>query len=284
MATVEPATKRRMWLAPFRRLLTLVFFVYVGVLIVLLALERRIIFVPATADESWNEKPDSRIEDVTLRSSTGEAVHGWWLPRPGATGAVLYSHGNAGNLSHRGPGVVRWANEMNSSVLIYDYPGYGRSDGRANEPKCYAAAESAYQWLTDVQKVDPRNILLIGASLGGSMAVELARNHDHRAVVLIKPFSSIPDMAQVRFPWLPARYLVRHQFNNVAKLPECHRPVFVVHGTADTIVPFHLGERVYEAANQPKEFLRLEGHDHNTSLPSDFFQRLRSFLERHTPN
>jgi pimeloyl-ACP methyl ester carboxylesterase len=173
---------------------------------------------------------------------------------------------------------------LNLSVLIYDYPGYGRSHGRANEENCYAAAEAGHQWLTDVQKIEPRKIALLGASLGASMAVELARHHDHRALILIKPFSSIPDMAQARFPWLPARYFVRHKFDNVAKIRDSHRPVFVVHGTTDTIIPYRLGQRVYDAANEPKELVTIDGHDHNTPLPGDFFQRVRGFLEKHPAN
>jgi fermentation-respiration switch protein FrsA (DUF1100 family) len=255
--------------------------VYVGVLIVLLAMERKIIFRPATAAESWHDKPDPAIEDVALRTATGEAIHGWWLPRPGATGAMLYSHGNAGNLSHRGPGILRWAEEMNVSVLIYDYPGYGRSEGWPSEDGCYAAAAAAYDWLTDRQKVGSRRMLMLGASLGASVAIELARTRKHRALILIKPFSSIPDMAQAWYPWLPARYFVRQRFDNVAKIRECRRPVFVVHGTADRVIPYRLAERLYEAANEPKEFVRLDGHDHNTSLPADFFERLRTFLAKH---
>jgi fermentation-respiration switch protein FrsA (DUF1100 family) len=286
MSVVERATRattpRRF--RRLRRWLGVAVLAYLGVLILLLALERRFIFVPATAAESWHDKPDARIEDVTLHAATGEIIHAWWLPRPGATGVLHYSHGNAGNLSHRGPGLLRWASELNVSVLIYDYPGYGRSHGWATEENCYAAAEAAYQWLTEVQKADPRQVLLLGASLGGSMAIEMARRHDHRAVILIKPFSSIPDMAQARFPWLPARYFVRHQFDNVAKIRDCNRPVFVVHGTTDTVIPYKLGQRVYEAANEPKEFVTLDGHDHNTPLPGDFFQRLRAFLEKHASN
>jgi pimeloyl-ACP methyl ester carboxylesterase len=286
MSVVEPVSRSvapRRW-RRVRRWLGVAVLGYLGVLIVLLALERLFIFVPSTAAESWHDKPDPRIEDVTLHAATGEQIHAWWLPQPGATGVLHYSHGNAGNLSHRGPGLLRWASELNVSVLIYDYPGYGRSPGRADEQNCYATAEAAYQWLTDVQKIEPRRVLLLGASLGASMAVEMASRHDHRALILIKPFSSIPDMAQARFPWLPARYFVRHKFDNVAKIHDCHRPVFVVHGTSDTVIPYKLGKRVFDAANEPKEFVTLDGHDHNTSLPGDFFQQLRSFLEKHTAN
>src|SRR5205823_13480289 len=107
---------------------------------------------------------------------------------------------------------------LNVSVLIYDYPGYGRTAGRANEANCYAAGEAAYEWLAATAKVDPGRVVLLGASLGGSMAVDLAQRPEHRAPVLVQPFRSIPDLAQARFPWLPARYFVRHQFDNTAKI------------------------------------------------------------------
>src|SRR5439155_16180149 len=123
----------------------------------------------------------------------------------------------------------------------------------------------------------------LGASLGGAMSVELARRHECRAVVLIKAFTSIPDMAQEVFPWLPARYFVRHGYDNLAKLPYVRRPVFIAHGTGDRLTPYTHGERLYAAANEPKEFLRLDGDDHNTPLPDEFFERLRRFLAAHAP-
>ena len=281
-ADVQPSVPRRSRPRWWRWLRNLVL-AYLGVLVVLLALERSFIYHPVTAAEEWAEPPDPRIRDVELMSATGDRIHAWWLPVEGATGAVLYAHGNAGNLSHRGGSVVRWAEGLNSSVLIYDYPGYGRSTGAASEPTCYAAAEAAWDWLTQEQKIAPSRILLLGASLGGATACELASRHDCRGVVLVKAFTSIPDMAQTMFPWLPARYLVRHRYDNLAKLPHIRRPVFVVHGTGDTVIPFRHGERLFAAANEPKEFLRLDGDEHNMPLPDDFFDRLRRFLSAHPP-
>jgi fermentation-respiration switch protein FrsA (DUF1100 family) len=268
----------------WRRWLIRIVLAYLGVLLVLLAVERWFIYYPVTAAEEWVEPPDPLIQDVTLPLPTGERVHAWWLPVPGATGAILYAHGNAGNLSHRGASVVRWAAGLSRSVLIYDYPGYGRSTGVPSEPSCYAAAEAAWAWLTGEQAIKPRHVLLLGASLGGAMATELARKHDCRALVLIKAFTSVPDMAQERFPWLPARYFVRHQYDNLAKIAQVRRPVFIVHGTADRVVPFSHGERLFAAANEPKEFLRLNGQDHNDPLPGDFFDTVRRFLAKHAPD
>jgi fermentation-respiration switch protein FrsA (DUF1100 family) len=221
---------------------------------------------------------------VDIPPPTGETVHAWWLPVPGATGAVLFCHGNAGNLSHRGPGLVRWAEELNQSALIFDYPGYGRSTGAPTERGCHAAAEAAWKWLTVGQQVAPERVLLRGDSLGAAVATALAREHGCRALVLIKPFTSIPDMAQHTFPWLPARYVVRHRYDTLANVPHVRRPVFVLHGTADRVVPFRHGERVFAAANEPKVFLRHPGADHNDPLPGNFFDHLRKFLAAHAPD
>jgi fermentation-respiration switch protein FrsA (DUF1100 family) len=283
MATAANTSTRRRWPWWLRWARNLAL-IYLGMIVLLLALENWFIYKSVTAVEDWTEPPDPGIQDVTLTLPTGERLHAWWLPIPNATGAILYAHGNAGNLSFRGRGVVRWATELNCSVLIYDYPGYGRSTGKASEQTCYAAAQTAWDWLRQEQKVPPAKVLLLGASLGGAMSLELARQHDCRAVVLIKAFTSIPDMAQQMFPWLPARYLVHHQYDNLAKLPHVHRPVFIVHGTGDQVIPYTHGERLFAAANEPKEFLRLDGDDHNTPLPDDFFERVRRFLRAHAPD
>jgi uncharacterized protein len=267
----------------FLRALGIGVILYVGFLAVLLALERKFIFIPTPATRDWREQPDPRITDIAMMASTGESIHGWWLPKEGAQGAVLYSHGNAGNLSHRGPGIVRWADTLGLSVLIYDYPGYGKSTGQAREENCYAAAEAAWTWLTTHEQFEPSRILLVGASLGGAMATDLASRHDCRALVLIKAFSSVPDMASYRYPWLPARYFVRSQFDSATKLREIRRPVFLVHGTGDTIVPYSCSEKLFAAAAEPKELMTVPGNDHNDALPGEFFGRLKAFLDAHAP-
>lgn len=277
MTDPQPSRRRSRW----RRLLIIAVLGYLGIIIVLLALERKFIFIPTPARRDWREPPDARIVDLELPTSAGDRVHAWWLPNPGANLTVLYSHGNAGNLSHRGNSIIRWAQELNASVLIYDYPGYGRSTGKPDETSCYAAADAGWNWLTTTQGRNEADIVLVGASLGGAMATHLAENRDCRALILIKAFSSIPDMASHRFPWLPVRYLVRSQFDSVAKLPNCRSPVFLVHGTNDGIVPYACAERLLAAAPEPKELLTLDGNDHNDALPGEFFPRLRTFLEAH---
>jgi fermentation-respiration switch protein FrsA (DUF1100 family) len=253
-------------------------------LLVLLALENRLIFAPTRAAEDWEPPPpDLDIQDVELTSADGTRLHAWWMTprdwRP-AQGAVLYCHGNAGNLSYRGEQLRLWRDLIRLAVLIFDYPGYGRSEGKPSEAGCYAAAAAAHDWLVNVKATAGERIILYGGSLGGAVAVNLAARRPHRALVLVSAFSSLADMARLRFPWLPARWLLRTRFENVGTIRTCRRPVFIAHGTADRLVPFAQGERLFAAANEPKEFYPMPGHDHNHTPPPEFYEQLRQFLKR----
>jgi fermentation-respiration switch protein FrsA (DUF1100 family) len=259
-------------------------YVYLGVLIVLLFLENWFLFHPVKYAEDWMAPPaGAKVEDVYLTSADGTALHAWWLAPDGwtpAQGAVLYCHGNGGNLSYWGEGMRSWRDQLGCGVLIFDYPGYGRSAGKPSEAGCYASGAAAYDWLVEVRKVRGANIILVGESLGGGIATELATRRPFRALVLTKAFTSVPDMAQKTFPWLPARWLVRNRFDNLKKIATLSGPVFIAHGTADGLVPFSQGERLFRAAAEPKEFLPLRGQDHNDPPGPEFYQALRDFLAR----
>src|SRR5262249_52693319 len=250
---------------------------YGGILLVLVFLENWFVYHPTKANKDWREPPDSRIQNVELTTIDGTRIHAWWLPRDGAKEALLYCHGNAGNLSHPGNAMVGLGKTLGVSVLIFDYPGYGKSEGRPSETGCYAAGEAAYDWLA--QKVAPQRILLYGGSLGGGVAVELASRKPHRALILLKTFTSLPDVGQRQFRIIPVRWLMRNRFDNLAKIGKCRRPVFFGHGTTDTVVPYALGQRLYEAANEPKRFFSMPGVDHNDPVPVALYTELAQFLK-----
>ena len=256
---------------------------YVGVVLVLMLLENWIVYQPVKAASAWEPPPTPEITDVELTCADGTCVHGWWLPCRDAKSALLYLHGNAGNLSWRGNSIVKLRDRLGVSVLIVDYPGYGKSQGRPSEQGCYHAADAAYAWLVDEQKLAPKNLLIYGGSLGGGVAVDLASRHDHRALVLVKTFTSAPDVGGQLFPWLPVRWIMRNRFPSVEKIERCRRPVFITHGDADEMVPFTLGKKLFEAAHEPKQFQLMPGARHNDPLPDDVFTELKAFLAKHAP-
>src|SRR5262249_11712895 len=250
------------------------------VCLVLMFLENWMVFHPTKASEDWQAPPSAEVRDVFLTTAEGTKIHAWWWPAPGSRGAILYCHGNAGNLSHRGGSGQKLRQLLGESVLIFDYPGYGKSEGKPTETGCYAAGEAAYDWLVKEQNVDPDQILIYGGSLGGGVAVELAhRKQRYRGLALAKTFCSLPDVGQSLYPWLPVRWLMRNKFDNLGKIGQLTKPIFIAHGTCDGLIPYTQSTRLFAAANEPKEFF-TSSCDHNDPLPPEFFTRLRDFLER----
>lgn len=254
---------------------------YLGVIAAYMLFENSLVFHPASP-AAWYTKP-AGVLDVQFASDAGDTIHAWWFPGQPGRSAVLYSHGNAGNLSYRGVACQEWVRETGCSVLIYDYPGYGRSTGRPSEAGCYSAGRAALAWLLHEQRLSPERVILFGKSLGGGVAVELARGQPYRALVLARSFTSLPDIGAELFPWLPVRWMVRSQFDNLAKLRECRGPVFIHHGRSDTLIPPIHSERLFAAALEPKELVFDDG-GHESAFTSEFWVRLRDFLSRHAPD
>jgi fermentation-respiration switch protein FrsA (DUF1100 family) len=253
---------------------------------VLRIVENWLLFRPVRYTKWWTEPPpELHARDVELLSADGTRLHAWWCPGDGwapSRGALLFCDGNYGNLSRWGEAVLP-LQEIFGALLLIDYPGYGRSAGRPSEAGCYAAAEAAYAWLTDKRQVPAGRLTFFGVSLGGGVVTELATRRDHRALVLVSTYTSIPDVARSLYPWLPARRVMRNRFDNLAKIGRCRRPVFIAHGTADRLIPFSQAERLYAAANEPKRLYPFVGGVHGYNPGRDFYTELARFVEAHAP-
>jgi len=252
--------------------------VYVATVLVLLALENRLVFHPAAR---WQEPPAGyAVRDIELTAADGTTIDARWFPCPLAQTAVLICHSRSGNLSLElsAAELVGWHRDIGSSVLIFDYPGYGHSGGRPSEGGFYEAAQAAYDWLVQVQGLAAPQILLYGRSLGSAVAVELASHNGYRALILVSPPTSLPDVAQREVPFVPTRWLMRNRFDSLSRIGRCRPPVFIIHGTCDRLVPFAQGEKLFAAASAPKQFLAVEGAHHGNCLTPAFFPALRRFL------
>jgi len=227
-------------------------------------LETSLLFHPIKAKEGWIAPPSNLpVEDVWLKAADGNRIHAWWLARDGSRGAILFCHGNGGNLSYWRPAMVALVNHLGQSVLIFDYPGYGRSEGKPSEAGCYAAADAAYLWLVQTQRIPGERITLFGESLGGGVATDLAARKPHRALVLTKTVTSIPDMAKKSLLSSASASLVHNQFDNLAKIGRSTGPIFIAHGDRDRLIPLAQGQKLYQAAPEPKQFFLMKGCDHN---------------------
>ena len=247
-----------------------------------MSVENSLVYHPRPAEEPY-AAPPAPIQDVELQLADGTKIHARWAPYPDATGAVLFCHGNGGNIEGWGGTVREIWQQTKSSVLIFDYPGYGRSAGTPSEAGCYAAADAAYRWLTETAKVAPERLLIWGESLGGGVAVELASHAPHRALVLVRTFTSLPEVGEDQFPLLPCASFMANRFPSVERIGQCRSPVFIAGAEQDRLMQLRHSQRLYAACTAPAELCVLRGLGHNDPLPIGFYDSLRTFLAAKAP-
>ena len=279
-SVVEGVRQRRRsgWRGRCWRVGRSVLIAYLLIVVAAMFLENSLIFIPTPYPGGEWHPEGLAFEDAWFPSADGTRLHGWYVPTKDARAVVLFCHGNAGNITHRAEILDVLHRQVVASTLIFDYRGYGRSEGRPNEAGILADARAARRWLANREKIAEADIVLMGESIGGAVAVDLAAHDGARALVLESTFNNLPDVAAYHFPWLPVRWAMRTRLDSAAKIADYHGPLLQSHGDIDTVVPLRFGQSLYEAANQPKKFLLLGGHDHNDPMPPEYYDELRAFL------
>lgn len=228
--------------------------------------------VPAGAEDAWFVNKD------------GNRLHGWYFSTSGGTAkaTVIYFHGNGGNVSNIG-----WIGERlvarGFNVLLFDYRGYGRSEGSLeDEQGLYADADAAYEYVSKVRGLPSREIVLYGQSLGTAAAADLAARRECGAIILESGMSSARDMAGVALPWLPRGFyfLARNRFESARKLSQVHCPVLVTHGEPDQTIPTEQGRALFAAAAEPKKLMIYPGAGHNVfgSVGDEYLNTITKFI------
>lgn len=251
---------------------------YLVFLLVMKYFENSLVFVP-TKFPGGNWAPwGIAVEDAWFNAADGTKIHGWYVAHERPRAVILFCHGNGGNITYCAEEIRALHDRVGAAVLIFDYRGYGKSEGQPDEPGVLADARAARTWLARKAGVAENRIVLLGESLGGAVAVDLAVD-GARALILEDTFSSAADMAAHHYPWLPVRLLMRTQFNSAAKIGSYHGPLFQSHGDRDSIVPLRLAQRLFDAANEPKQFLLVEGAGHIALHTPEYYDKLRAFLD-----
>ena len=250
-----------------KRLVRLLFSVLVGYILVLVLVrifEARFVFFPDYPGRlagDWNPR-NLAVQDTWLTTSDGAKLHAWWIPNEKAKFTFLAFHGNAGNIADRAP-IYEFLRDAPGNVLAVEYRGYGQSEGKPSEAGLYRDAATAYQYLINAKRIDPKTIISFGQSLGTAVAAHLAAQQQVGAVILEAPFPSAARLAKLIFRFLPGlSFLVRGQFDTQARVQEIHAPIFIVHCRQDPVLPFTLGQEVYLASNPPKTLLEINGLCH----------------------
>ena len=239
------------------------------------------LYLPGMPGRSLDMTPADvgmEYEDVWIETADTVSLHGWFIPGQSAR-TLLFFHGNAGNISHRLES-IRQFRSLGLSVFIIDYRGYGQSKGRTTEKGMYRDAEAAWRYLTRDRGIDASDIVIFGRSLGASVASWLAAEYPPSALIVESSFTSVPDIAQELYPWLPARWLSRLKHATRDYVRDVRCPVLVVHSRDDEIIPFHHGEAIFAAASEPRSLLEIRG-GHNDAILVDeqnYLEGLGEFL------
>jgi uncharacterized protein len=278
------------WSRRIRWVLMVALFVYLVICAYMWATQRQRIFKPAPLLQTTPERLGMKFEEIRIPSGSGAdqgTLYSWWLPAETATAPVmLYLHGNEKNIgdAHDMDNAARF-HGMGFSLLMADYRGYGkRTGGEPRETKLYEDAEAGWDYLTKQRAVDPKRIFIYGHSLGGAVAIELALNHPKAGGVIAEStFTSMMDMAEREYAYLPVDLLLNQRFDSIGKITRLKTPLLLIHGTWDARTPYQMSQRLFESAQQMKALKLIEGGEHgNCGLvaPLEYRAAVSEFVQR----
>ena len=240
---------------------------YGGFGLILYLFQSKFLYYPVKKVLYSPEDLGLKFEDVVLTTSDKVKLNGWYIPASNATFTVLFCHGNGGNIMHRLDSIQLF-NSLGLNCLIFDYRGYGLSEGKPTEEGTYLDAMAAYEWLREQKGVKPENIIIFGRSLGGCIAAELAGKVKASSLVVESSFTSCVAMARKYYWYMPVKWFVRYRYDTLEYIKNVACPVMVIHSADDEMVPFEFGQQLYAAANEPKEFLEISGGHNDGFLVS----------------
>lgn len=249
--------------------------IYLGIMLMFALFENSLVYFPSRyPDGDWSLQPG--MEDAWFEAADGTRLHGWYFQVDRPRAVVLFCHGNGASIAWR-RGLIDAFRELQVSALLWSYRGYGRSEGSPHESGILQDARAARAWLANRSDVSASDIVLWGESLGGAVAVDLAQE-GARGLILEHTFTTMPDVAHWHYPWLPARTMMRNRFNSIEKIGKYRGPLLQFHGNADRVVPYSIGQQLFAAANEPKQFVTIEKGDHNDPRTFAVFEAIDRFL------
>ena len=281
----EPCGPPTRWTTAVQRVMRIAAITALGSLVgivMLLPLQRRLIYFPSDiVDDVRVVLPEA--EEVSFRTDDGLTLAGWFVPAGESQhpATVIIFNGNGGNRSSRVL-LARGLMDHGFGVLLFDYRGYGENEGTPSEQGLIADGQAAVRYLETRTDVNSDRLVYFGESLGAAVAVATAEYRLPAVLVLRSPFTSLPEVASVHFPFLPTAVLVQDKYPNEATIRHLDVPTFVIAGSSDRTVPVEQSERVYQAASGPRKLVIIEGADHNDqrlSAGADLLDEVVDFID-----
>lgn len=256
---------------------------YLLVMLWMYLFQANILYHPAKKMRADPSAAGLKFEDIFFETTNGLQLNGWFVPAGDSALTILFCHGNAGNVSGRLE-TIRLLNDLGLNVFIFDYRGYGRSEGTPSEIGTYQDALAAWRYLIQIRGVEEGRIIIMGRSLGGSIAAWLAARKNPAAVIIESAFTSAAHLGADLYPWLPVRWLLKYDYNTAAYVQDINAPIFMAHSRDDEVVPFHHGKLLFKTVPKAKMFVELWGSHGSGFLETEikYRRQLRAFLDKHT--
>jgi len=256
--------------------------IYAALSIYVYFVQSGMIFYPNMPGRTLISTPEDiglTYQNVEFVTEDDIKLHGWFIPNKKAKGTLVFFHGNAGNISHRLDSIAIF-HDLELNVFIFDYRGYGQSEGKITEKGTYRDAEAAWNYLNHSQGISGKQIIIFGRSLGASIASWLAAKHTPAALIIESGFTSVPSMGQRFYPFLPIRWLTRFKYDTKQYVKNISCPVMVAHSKHDEIIPYDEGREIFAAAHEPKQFLEMQGGHNDGFIVSgiSYIKGLKSFI------
>ena len=227
----------------------------------------------------FGDKLEVEIEKVNIKTSDDINLLGWFHNKSlDNYKTILYFHGNAGKLENRIYKLNHFK-DLNVNFLIIAWRGFSGNQGKPSENNLYIDGNSAIDWLKK-KGVAEKNIIIYGESLGTGIATEISQNKNFAGLILETPFTSMIEAAKNFYPYVPVGLLLKDKYKNQEKIKNINIPILVMHGKADQIVPFWMGKRIFDLANNPKYSYFTEYDDHMMEYDSKLVSALDDFLNR----
>lgn len=273
-------------MAKAKRMLWIILFSIVGTYVLLAMFmyisQERLLYFPSKEIDANPKDAGLPYQEVFFQAADGTKLWGWFIDTPNSLGVILYCHGNAGNITHRLES-LRMFYQMQLQCFIFDYRGYGKSEGSPQEHGTYQDVEAAWKYLVEEKKISPEKIFVFGRSMGGPIAAYIASQKKPGALILESTFTSVPELASELYPLMPIKFLARIRYPTKSYLERTLCPVLVFHSKDDELVPYSHGKKLFEIAKEPKDFMEMRGGHNNgfLLLEKAYMAKWKNFLENH---
>jgi fermentation-respiration switch protein FrsA (DUF1100 family) len=261
----------------FLEILLGIIVVYISVLVLLFIFQRNLMYHP-NENNYFGDKLEVNIEKVNIKTPDNLNLLGWFHKKDlNRFKTIVYFHGNAGTLENRIHKLNHFK-DMEINFLIIAWRGFSGNEGKPTEDGLYKDGMSAVNWIIN-QGVKEKDIILYGESLGTGIATELAQHKNFAGLILETPFTSMINAAKEFYPYIPVNLLIKDRYENYKKIKNIKIPILVMHGEKDTIVPFSMGKKIYQLANEPKYSYFTKHDDHMMVYDEPMIKTLKNFIQ-----